>query len=203
MQDLKEVGFIVLIIVAVIAGLQWFLLRFAHWSVSKMFFILPFCLVVAIAASLYLYKYVRSSKLFSKCQIEVQNKSNTIPKVREITFKSSTSGAETDLQITFNKLAQVQISSPSTIPRLTDQVVFNCYSEETQRSFLLKFPFDYSLCEEVILPNLGVNYERFLFNQKAVLPITLLFLPGENVQLLLGGNLVNQYRLSEKEEADL
>lgn len=34
MQDIKELGFIVLTAVLAIAGVQWLLLRFTHWSVA-------------------------------------------------------------------------------------------------------------------------------------------------------------------------
>jgi len=33
-QDIKELGFILLIIVLVIAGVQWFFVRFTHWSIA-------------------------------------------------------------------------------------------------------------------------------------------------------------------------
>lgn len=34
MQDIKELGFILMIIMLVIAGVQWFFVRFTHWSVA-------------------------------------------------------------------------------------------------------------------------------------------------------------------------
>jgi hypothetical protein len=253
MQDIKELGFILLIIVAVIAGAQWFLLRFTHWSVAmiatgfialfisgiyvslkfarpnggssgpdssefitpalivfaslllglwlvsylsknqipKIVFIVSACLIIVFAIGRNVYEYVHGMsfyfKNFSDCEIELLDKTGGKSNVSEISFQNSSSGFTSDIHPDWKEKPYPQII------RFADTITFRYYSNQTQKDHLQKFSFDYNLCKEKAGP---IEYV-FWLRSHYTLPMKVILLPDNKVDLYLGGSLVKQYQLKE------
>jgi hypothetical protein len=255
-QDIKELGAILLILVLIIAGVQWFFVRFVHWSVAlvvtglialfisslyvslahatpnggsrgpnasefvtptlvifgallcglalvchfsqirlpKMAFILPFSLIAIFAIGRYVYQYIDnvtlSCELFSKCDIELKNQSDSGVRVREICFQNTQNG----LVNIIDPLSK-QIPYPS-LTRFSNRITFRCFSAKTDRIFSQDFPFDYRLCQEKEGQRLGFC---FWLRQKVVLPMKIVLLPNGKVDLYLDSNLISQYQLNDED----
>jgi hypothetical protein len=254
-QDIKELTGILIVIVAIIAAVQWFLVRFTHWSVALIVtviiaifisfiyvslshaspnggsgglknselvtstliifsallcgfagvcyltkiqipqkaIILPIVLIVVFAVGRYIYQYVYDVttyfRLFSKCEIELIDDTNGKSTILEIGFKDTTSSLVSNIQID---------SGETPYPRLTrnaSNIIFHRYTDAKGMSRQI-FPFDYSLCHEKDSKRLGL---LFWLRQKEVLPMKIVLLPKDKVDLYLGGNLVQQYQLNDEE----
>ncbi len=252
-QDIKEIVGILIVIVLVIAGVQWFIVRFMHWSVAlavtgfiaffisflyvslshaspnggngstnsseyitptlvvfsallcglavvcyltkiqlpQKVFILPIVLIVTFAIGRYIYQYVNDVttyfRLFSNCQIELIDETKGKSTIREIGFQDTTSGLVSNIEID---------SGETPYPRLTrnaTNIIFQRYTDAKGISRQI-FPFDYRLCQEKEGQRLGYI---FWLRQKVVLPIKIVVLSGDKVDLYVGGNLVTQYQLNE------
>lgn len=253
MQDVKELGFILLIIVLVIAGIQWFLLRFTHWSVAliatgfialfisgiyvslkfarpnggssgpdssefitpalivfaslllglwlvsylsknpipKIVFIVSVCLIIVFAIGRNVYEYVHGVsfyfKHFSDCEIELLDETGGTSNVSAISFQNSSSGFTSDIHPNWKEKPYPQII------RFADTINFRYYSNQTKKDHLQKFPFDYNLCKEKAGP---IEYV-FWLRSHHTLPMKIILLPDNNVDLYLGDSLVKQYELKE------
>lgn len=252
MRDLQELGFILLIIVAVIAGLQWVLLRFAHWSVAliatgiigfvisslyvalkharpnggssgppsseyfapaliiiaslllglwlvsylakihlpKLAIIIPLCSLFVFAIGRNVYEYVHGVsfyfKHFSDCKIELLDEAEGKSNVEVIVFTNSTSGYTTDIRTKSKEVPYPQII------RFADKITFY-YSNQNEERVKKEFPFDYSLFKEKAGP---IEYV-FWLRSHSTLPMKIVLLPNDKVDLYLGGNLVKQYEVKD------
>ena len=253
MRDLQDFGFILFIIILVVAGLQWFLLRFTHWSVAliatgfialfisgmyvslkfarpnggsngpdssefitpalivfaslllglwlvsylsknpipKIVFIVSLCLVVVFAIGRNVYEYVHGMsfyfKNFSDCEIELLDKTGGKSNVSAISFQNSSSGFTSDIHPGWKEKPYPQII------RFADSICFYYYSNQTKKEYLQKFPFDYNVCKEKDGPIEYVFWLRLHYT----LPMKVILLPDNKIDLYLGDSLVKQYELKE------
>lgn len=256
MQDIKELGLIALIAVLTIAGVQWFLLRFTHWSVAliatvliglfisalyvslkharpnggsngppsseyilpqiivitslllgmwlvsflsknqvpKLAIITPLCFILVFAVGRHIYQYIHSitqyNRLFSNCKIELVDNTNGKSNLREIYFQNTSSSLVSSVEINSNE---------SVYPRLVrdaSRISFHVYTEK-KGMIRQPFPFDYSLCKEKDGKTAGLC---FWVKEKDVLPMKIIVLPNDKVDLYLGDSLVQQYHLSDNKK---
>lgn len=256
MRDLQELGVILLIIVAVISGVQWFLLRFTDWWVAllvtgiiafiitfcyvalehatpnggsngppvsayitptliifsslllgmwlvayltknqlpKMVFIVPLCFMFVFAIGRNVYQYVSSATFyftnFSTCKIEVLDEAGGSSNVDVILFKNSSSGYTTNI-----RTASKEVFYPQMI-RFADKITFY-YPPKNKERPKKEFSFDYSLFKEEKGPTVGYC---FWLRSHKTLPMKIVLLPDDKVDLYLGGNLVKQYNLNDREK---
>lgn len=255
MQDLKEFVFILLVIAVFIAGIQWLLLRFAHWSVAlaitgfisfiiafiyvslknatpnggssspglseyitptlvafmilfcvlllvshftqyklpKIAYVLPISLVFVLAIGRFVYQEVENATiyydLFSDCNLEIVNETNGTSNLHEIGFKNTSSSLVLVIE------PDSKEPGVSSMVRQTDRIFFRSNSSKTDRLFTQEFPFDYSLCEEQKKDSHALF---FWLQETKILPIKMVLLPNNKVDLYIGGNLVKQYQLNEE-----
>lgn len=258
MQDLKEFVFILLVIAVFVAGVQWFLLRFTHWSIAlaatafisitigslyvalkhtrpnggssdppasefitpalimfgvlllglwlvsyltknqipKIAIILPLCLIIVFAIGRNVYEYIHAvsfyAKHFSDCEIELLDKTGSKSNVDVISFKNSTSGYSTDIHTRIKEKPYPQMV------RFADTIIFRYYSIQTKKEFIQKFPFDYNLCKEKDEP---IEY-CFWLRLHSTLPMKIVLLPNEKVDLYVGEEFIKQYEVSDLETED-
>lgn len=256
MQDLKEFVFILLVIAVFIAGIQWLLLRFTHWSIAlaatgfisfiiafiyvslqnatpngssygpelsdyitptlvaftvlfcgfilvslltphklpKIAYVLPISLVVVLAIGRFIYQEVENVTvyydLFSDCDLEVVNETDGTSNLHEIGFKNTSSG------IVFVIDPNSKEPGVHSMIRQADQIFFHIISHKTNRLFKQEFRFDYSICkeEEKTSPTLF-----FWLQETRILPIKIVLLPNEKVDLFVDGNFVKQYQLNDSD----
>lgn len=254
MQDIKELVFIALTAVLAIAGVQWLLLRFTHWSVTfivtvlaglfisglyvslkharpnggssgppsseyffpqiivitclllgmwlvsflskiqvpKLAFIIPLCFILVFTLGRHIYQYIYSvthyNRLFSNCKIELVDSTGGKSNLREIYFQNTSSSLVSSVEIN---------SVVGLYPRLVrdaSRISFHSYTEK-KGMIRQAFPFDYSLCKEKDGKTAGLC---FWVTEKDVLPIKIIVLANDKVNLHIDGELVNQYQLKDE-----
>lgn len=254
-EDFKEIVGMLIILVLIISGVQWFFVRFTHWSVAlvvtgliafvisffyvtlshatpnggsngpngsefitptlvifasllcgfavvcylthirlpKMVFILPLILIVFFFIGRYVYQYVDSASFyftnFSSCEIELIDKTGSIPNVDTILFQNSSNNYSTDIQTKSKEKPYPQVI------RFADKIIFRNYSTNAKQSFKKEFPFDYSLFKEEKGPT--VEYCFWIRSHKT-LPMKIVLLPNDKVDLYIDNHLVKQYQLNDE-----
>ena len=253
MQDIKELGFIVLTAVLAIAGVQWLLLRFTHWSVAfivtvliglfisglyvslkharpnggssgppsseyiipqiivvtslllgmwlvsflsktqvpKLVFIAPLGFIVVFVAGRLIYQYIHNitqyNRLFSNCKIELVDSTGGKSNLTEIYFQNTSS-----------LVSSIRINSGESLytrlVRDASRITFHVYTEKKGMT-RQGFPFDYSLCKEKDGKTAGLC---FWVKEKDVLPMKIIVLPNDKVDLYIDGEMVKQYQLKDE-----
>jgi hypothetical protein len=142
-----------------------------------------------------MYQYIDDATFyyntFSSCKIEVVNESASEQSLQEICFQNTSSGFSSTIQTNSNEKPY------PTLIRAANKIIFRGYSAKDQQSFMKEFPFDYSLCKEKEGTRLGFC---FWLRQKVILPLKIVLLPDDNVDLYLDNRLVNRYQLKEEDK---
>lgn len=166
-------------------------------QLPKFAYVLPLGLVAVCVVGRFMYQYVENvtlyAQLFSSCKIELLDKSGNEPMVREISFSSSFSGLSTPLELN---------ASTPPYPRITrwaDRIVFRCHSPKNDRMFFQDFPFDYSVFKEKEGQPWGLC---FWVREKIVLPLKIVVLPDEQIDLYVGGSLIKRYQLQDEDSIE-
>lgn len=252
-EDIKELIGMLVVLTVVIAGIQWFFVRFVHWSAAligtgvialfisslyvslkharpnggsagpdgseyimpafitfacllcglalvchltqnrmpKLAFILPLGFMFLFAVGRYVYKDIAGAsfyyKYFSSCKIELLDKSGGEPVIEEISFKNASNGFTTDIHPNLKEEIYPNMT------RFADKIIFRNYPSGKNPSFYKEFPLNYSLFKEKKGPRIGYI---FWLRQKIVLPMKIVLLPDNKVDLYLDNHLINQYDLN-------
>lgn len=165
---------------------------FTQNRLPKKAFILPLSFIFVFTIARFIYQYVDSvtlySEIFSRSEIAVLDKTNSIPIVQEINFYG-----ESLVKTIYSNSNEKQ---DPIIPRFANKIIFRCYSSKTDRMFEQDFPFDYSLCKEKEGERLGYC---FWLREKIISPMKIVFQPHNKVDLYINNHLVKQYQLSDSE----
>lgn len=252
-DDIKELIGMLVVLTLIITGVQWFLVRFTHWSVAlgftgliaffigflyvslkhatpnggsngpddseyitpifiifasllcglalvcyltqnrvpKKAFLIPLALIIVFAIGKYVYSYIADATFyhtqFSSCKIELVDETGGTSVVEHISFQNPSNGYTTGIRPDFKEEPYPHIV------RFTDKIIFRNYSAKEGQSFTKEFPFDYKLLKEKKGVRIGFV---FWLHQKIVLPMKIVLLPDNKVDLYIDNHLIKQYQLN-------
>lgn len=129
-------------------------------------------------------------ELFSQCEIEVVDKAGGISTLQEIGFKNTSNGIVSHID------PHSKVPSESRMTRFANEIIFYSNSAETNRRITQEFSFDYSLCKEEQRKGTGLF---FWIRPTGILPLRIVLLPDEKVDLYIGGNFIKQYCYSDSD----
>ena len=256
-DDIKELIGMLIVLTLIVGGIQWFLVRFTHWSVAlgatgliaffiaflyvslkhatpnggssgpddseyitpmfaifasllcglalvchltqshvpKKAFLIPLVLILVFAIFRYVYGYIADATFyhtqFSSCKIELVDETGGNSVVEQISFENPSNGYTTDIRPDFKEGLYPHIV------RFADKIIFRNYSEKTGQSFTQEFPFDYNLLKEKKGVRIGFV---FWLHQKIVLPMKIVLLPDNKVDLYIDNHLIKEYQLDKSTE---
>ncbi|MDR7212060.1 hypothetical protein [Flavobacterium piscis] len=174
---------------ALLLGL-WTVCYLTKQQLPKMVFMIPLCFIIVFLSVRYVYEYVYNVsmyyELFSNCEIEVQDKTGGESNIREIYFQDSSSLIST---VELNPTDK----SETRIVRSANSIHFRYLTKKTNRLIEQGFPFDYSLCKEEKQGSAGIC---FWVHPRVTLPMKIILLPNNAVDLLIGNVVVN-YQLNK------
>ena len=133
-----------------------------------------------------IYRLCCPLTLFCNCKIELVDNTGGKSNLREIYFQNTSSSLVSSVEINSNE---------SVYPRLVrdaSKITFEGYREKIGMTHQ-DFPFDYSLCKEKDGKTAGLC---FWVKEKDVLPMKIIVLPNNKVDLYIDGELVKQYQLN-------
>lgn len=254
-NDIKELLGMLIVLTFIIAGVQWFLVRFTHWSVAlgvtgliaffigfiyvslkhatpnggsngpdiseyitpmfiifasllcglalvchltqnlipKKAFLIPLILIFVFAIVQYVYSYIADATFyhtqFSSCKIELVDETGGTSVVEQISFQNPSNGFTTEIRTDFKEEPYPHIV------RFADKIIFRNYSGKSQQSFTKEFPFDYNLLKEKKGVRIGFV---FWLHQRIVLPIKIVLMRDNVVELYINNRLIKQYKLNEQ-----
>lgn len=125
--------------------------------------------------------------LFSICKVTIMDEADSVTKLEEIRFTNTSNGVYLPV-IASNEDAL------SSMVRFADKISFITKSPTSDRMVRKEFPFDYSLCKET--QHSGII---FWVKTSRILPMKIVLLPDEKVDLYIGGDFVEQYQLGDSD----
>lgn len=160
----------------------------------KLAFILPLGFMLLFTIGRYVYKYIDGASFyynhFSSCKIELVNKSGRESVIEQISFKNTSNGFTTNIHP--NSKEEIYPN----ITRFVDKIIFRNYPSGKNPSFYKEFPLNYNLFKEKKGPRIGYI---FWLRHKIVLPMKIVLLPENKVDLYLDNHLVVQYELNNQD----
>ena len=170
----------------------WLLCHLMKKPLPNMVVIVPLGLMLAFGIGQVVYSYIKIRsfwyKNYSLCKLEIENKTDSSSFIHNIKLNSSTRYSM-DINPNTKKW-------PTTyIPRNMNKIGFRFNSIKNNFNFC-EFPFDYALCKEK--ESLKFDW-IFWITKTSVLPMKLILLPNNTVELYIDNKLIQQYHLKDND----
>ncbi len=171
----------------------WLLCYLMKKPLPNMAVIVPLSLMLAFGIGQFVYSYIKIRsfwyKNYSLCKLEIENKTGSRSFIQHIKFNSS-SRYSMDID------PHAVLWKTTYTPRDMDKISFRCHFANSNRSQVIEFPFDYTLCQEKV----SYTFDwTFWITQKNILPMKLILLPDHKVALYIDNTLIQHYKLSEQD----
>ncbi len=176
----------IIILTSLLLGM-WLVSYASKIHLPKLAILIPIGLMFIFAISSNIYEQINSAtfyfKNFNNCEIEIIDNSEGKSSVDEIAFQNSVSGFNSNIII------KPYISSNPSMIRFIDTITVYYSSKNTQRT-KKDFPFDYNLFKEEKGPTVGYF---FWIKSHKILPLKLVLLPDDKVDLYINNRFTAQY----------